>query len=448
MRAGAGDVSRFLRAIISVMISDPIAYLLSLPNEHRSMRYDIRNMQVLASSLGDPHKSFRSVLVAGTNGKGSVARLLAAMVAGSGLYTSPHLVRLNERIRIGSREISRAALQSAFDRVVAAARAAPNLAYPATYFELVTAMAFCHFRGRVSHAVLEVGLGGRLDATNVVSQDASVVTNIGLDHQQVLGTTAEDIAREKSGIIKGDEPVIVGPSADRPSVRARAAGRLISTRDVRSIERSLGNGYFELRVETGMATYPKLRPRLAGRHQLDNVMVAICTAEALFRCSWPISKERVEKAINETTWPGRLETFPGRPSFLVDGAHNVPAAEAVRQFLEEFCPAGVWLIFGAMREKDIPGMIGVLGPVAKQIILTRAANPRAADPEEFKGLVPGAIIAPDVRAAIRSARQHAPPDSTVLVAGSLYLAGEARMALGHNRRRSSWAQHAAAKKLR
>src|SRR2546427_7490062 len=195
------------------MSPDDLAYLFSLTNEYRSIRYDLRNMAALASALGNPQKAFRSVLIAGTNGKGSVARLLSAMMPEAALYTSPHLTRLNERIRIGEKEISDGDLKDVFDHVKAATATAKDLLYPPTYFEIVTAMAFLYFRDRVKFAVLEVGLGGRLDATNIVEQDVSVITSIGIDHQEFLGDTIDEVAAEKAGIIKGREPVIIGPNA-------------------------------------------------------------------------------------------------------------------------------------------------------------------------------------------------------------------------------------------
>src|SRR2546421_12890683 len=168
-------------------------------------------MQALAAALGNPERAFRSILIAGTNGKGSVASLLSSMMPDAGLYTSPHLVRLNERIRIGEREISDEDLKQVFEAVKTAASTAADLLYPPTYFEIITAMAFLYFRDRVKFAVLEVGLGGRLDATNIVRQEVSVITSIGLDHQEYLGTTMEAIAAEKAGIIKDDEPVVMVP---------------------------------------------------------------------------------------------------------------------------------------------------------------------------------------------------------------------------------------------
>src|SRR5438094_3209762 len=198
------------------------------------------------------------------------------------MYTSPHLQRLNERICIGERQIQDQELKTVFDEVKAAAAVAKDLLYPPTYFEIVTAMAFLYFRDRVKFAVLEVGLGGRLDATNIVKQDVSVITSIGLDHQEFLGTTIEEIAAEKAGIIKATERVIIGPMADLPPIREKAGNRLMRGADLRR--------------------YPGLRPQLLGRHQLENIAVAIRAAECL-----GISEENIVLGVNSTTWPGRLE---------------------------------------------------------------------------------------------------------------------------------------------
>src|SRR5437870_4518944 len=358
-------------------------------------------MQALATALGNPQRAFRSVLIAGTNGKGSVAKLLSAMMPEAGLYTSPHLVRLNERIQIGEREISDDDLNEVFDAVKRAASTAENLLYPPTYFELVTAMAFLYFRDRVKFAILEVGLGGRLDATNIVEQDVSVITSIGLDHQQFLGTTINEIAAEKAGIIKTNEPVVIGPSADLPAIREKAGKRLLRGVD--------------------LSVYPELQPKLLGRHQLENIAVAIRAAECL-----GVGREEIVRGVNTAVWPGRLERL-GR--FLLDGAHNIPAADALAKFLREYHPEGVWLVFGVMADKDYPEMLEILKPHVRQFIFTKPSSNRALDPAKLGALVRGPHLEPSVARAIEYARANAPADMTILICGSLYLIGEARAVL-------------------
>ena len=406
------------------MTPDDLTYLYSLTNEFRSIRYDLRNMQALANTLGNPQDSFNSILIAGTNGKGSVAAVLFAMMPTAGLYTSPHLIRLNERIRIGAVEISDEDLKSVYEEVKQAAETSTGLLYRPTYFELVTAMAFLYFRSRIDFAVLEVGLGGRLDATNIVRQTVSVITSIGLDHQQFLGNTLDEIAGEKAGIIKGHEPVVVGSDVDYAVVRERAGRNLITTAGVPRTMHHIGNGQFECDIQTPVRTYTSLRPKLAGRHQVANSVIAIRAAECL-----GLDADRIRYGIENAVWPGRLERFDGQPAFLLDGAHNVHAVRALASFLEEFFPNAVWMIFGAMADKQYAEMIGLLAPRVRQWIFTRPQSPRSKDPAEMSKLIPGSVICDDIRASITYARERAPEGTTVVICGTLYLVGEARRLL-------------------
>jgi dihydrofolate synthase/folylpolyglutamate synthase len=406
------------------MSSISLDHLFSLTNEYRSIKYDLRNMQLLMDHLDNPQRTFRSILVAGTNGKGSVASLLAAMMPGAGLYTSPHLVKLNERIRIGKQEISDADLQAVYEQVFRAASEAKNLVYPPTYFELVTAMAFMYFKGRTNFAILEVGLGGRLDATNVVRQEASVITSIGFDHQEFLGNTLDQIATEKAGIIKGHEPVVIGPEAELDPICQRAGEHLFRTKHFHRSERPIGGGRYELDLVTPIRQYKGLRPLLAGRHQLDNVVVAIRAAECV-----KVPKERIEHGVNTAVWPGRLETISGQPSFLLDGAHNEMACGVLAEFLQEFHPGGVRMIFGCMRDKKYEEMLTLLRPHAREMILTKGSSARFMEPSALLELVPGAHVEPSLPEAIAYARAKVSPEETILVCGSLYLIGEARVLL-------------------
>jgi len=411
------------------MNDSDIALLFSLRNEYRSLRYDLGNVRVLCEGMGNPHRSFRSALIAGTNGKGAVARWLADMIPGAGLFLSPHLVRLNERFSIGGREIDDRELQSVYDDVRhAISGVESHLLYPPTYFERVTAMAFQFFRGKVDYAVVEVGLGGRLDATNILDQDVSVITSIGYDHQEYLGSTLEEIAREKAGIIKASEPVIIGKGCDFDSIMEKAADRLIDAGRLKPELEKRGNGFFQVDLETPRRTYRNLRPRLAGRHQIDNLAVAVSAAEALEDCGWPIDSDSIRRSINSVEWPGRLELFPGQPSFIIDGCHNVDAARAVARYVEENHPEGVTLIFGAMAEKDYRGMLEILGAHSKHVILTRPSNDRAVSPSELQECLPSATPVGDLSSALDYVRTNL-CEETVLIAGSLYLAGEARSIL-------------------
>ncbi len=401
-----------------------IAHLFSLTNEYRSIKYDLRNVHILLDRLGNPHHSFRSALIAGTNGKGSVVAMLSAMMPEAGVYISPHLQRLNERFRIGSAEISDPDLAGVYSQVSAAASDLTKFLYPPTYFEMTTAMAFTYFRNRVKFAILEVGMGGRLDATNVVRQDVSVITSIGLDHQAFLGNTLEQIATEKAGIIKTSEPVVVGAEAEYDIIRQHAGERLYMTRHLQREARSLGGGLFEFDVTTPIRQYRRLRPSLAGRHQLDNVVVAIRAAECL-----KLSREQIEYGVNHAVWPGRLERIPGEPAFLLDGAHNEMAMRALCSALAEFYPNGVRLIFACMADKNFTEMLEQLKPHVRDVVFTRVAGSRSKEPAELQELWPGSRTAATPREAIELVRKEANPSETVLICGSLYLIGEARAML-------------------
>lgn len=401
-----------------------IAHLFSLTNEYRSAKYDLRNVQVLLERLGNPQHSFRSVLVAGTNGKGSVVAMLSAMMPEAGVYTSPHLQRLNERFRIGNVEISDEDLAAVYAEVAAAAADTSKFLYPPTYFEMTTAMAFTYFRDRVKFAILEVGLGGRLDATNVVHQDVSVITSIGLDHQAILGNTLEQIAVEKAGIIKSSEPVVIGPEAEYDIIRQHAAGRLYTTKHLQREARPLGGARFEFDVTTPIRQYRGLKPALAGRHQLDNVVVAIRVGECL-----KLSREQIVEGVNMAVWPGRLETISGNPSFLLDGAHNDAGMQALCSTLGEFYPQGVRLIFACMADKDFKEMLKHLQPHVRDAIFTKVAGSRSKAPEELQALWPGSRVAATPAEAIALARRESKPDDTVVICGTLYLIGEARAML-------------------
>jgi dihydrofolate synthase / folylpolyglutamate synthase len=401
-----------------------IAHLFSLKNEYRSIKYDLRNIQILLERLGNPHHSFRSALIAGTNGKGSVAVMLSAMMPDAGLYTSPHLQRLNERFRIGRQEISDTDLASVYAEVAAAAKDVSTFLYPPTYFEMTTAMAFQYFRDRVKFAILEVGMGGRLDATNVVRQDVSVITSIGFDHQEFLGNTLDQIAAEKAGIIKSAEPVVIGPEAEFDVIHEHAGARLYMTTHLQREARPLGGGYFDFDVTTPIRQYRNLRPSLPGRHQLDNVVVAIRAAECL-----KLSREQVEQGVDSAVWPGRLERIPGSPAFLLDGAHNDMAMRALCATLEEFYPQGVPMVFGCMADKDYEGMLSRLRPRVREMIFTKAEGSRSKDPAQLQSLWPGSHVAASPHEAIALARELFNADQTVVVCGSLYLIGEVRSLL-------------------
>ena len=407
------------------------------------VKLGLENIAALCAALGDPQDRFPSVHVAGTNGKGSVAVMLAAVAEGhglrTGLYTSPHLARVEERIRIDGRTIPPrrflgrlSGLKAVIDGLTAEGR----LVYHPTYFEVLTALAFLEFaERRVDVAVLEVGLGGRFDATNVVRPLVSVITTIAKDHEEHLGSTLREIAFEKAGIVKPGVPVVCGVRGgaalreirrvarerEAPLVEALGAGRALEAAPVRGGYRFVYTG--------GRGRY-RFTPGLAGRHQGANAAVAIAAAEVLSRTWRPLEKGRILAAVRGARWEGRLETVRRRPLVLLDGAHNPEGAAALAAHLRETVRRPVVLVFAAMRDKDLRAMTRALFPLCEAVVLTRAPYKRSATPEEllaaappFKGPV---FLEPDARRAVELALSISGSRTPAVIAGSLFLVGEVK----------------------
>ncbi len=406
------------------------------------IKFGLDNIRAVLDDLGRPEASFPSIHVAGTNGKGSVCAMLTEALSRHGLriglYTSPHLVAVEERIRLGRRPIASAEfcrlltrVKRSCDRLVASGR----LAAPLTYFEHLTAVAFLYFREkRVDAAVLEVGMGGRFDATNVVRPLVSVITSIGLDHQKFLGETLAEIAGEKAGIIKPGVPVVCGVEdgdAERV-IRARAREADAPFTGVfdppnRLLARKERAGY-RFTFRKGSATF-RFKPRLAGLHQGRNAATALTTALVLARTWRRLDPGKVVKGIEQASWPGRLEVFGRRPLVVLDGAHNEEGARALAKYVRDFMPKPVHLVFAVMRDKDFRPMIRLLFPLARKVIVTTIPFHRAAAPEEILDQAGGfrkrVILAGDFRRALTQARAAARASGgSVLAAGSLFLVGE------------------------
>lgn len=397
-------------------------------------------MRVLMRELGHPESAFRSVIVAGTNGKGSVSAYLDTALRGASLkvgrYTSPHLMDVRERITVGGRNIG----NSAFERLVLAVRdAAERLrrrgaieAHP-NHFEILTAVAFLYFEQHgVDIAVLEVGLGGRLDATNVASPLVSAIVSIDFDHEEFLGNTLASIAAEKAGVVRPNRAVVVGPMAAEAEGKIREISRkkrarVITALDGVALRRSNG----ELRVRTPRGSYAHVHP-LEGAHQRINLVVAIRTLEALDSAGLKMNLPRAVAAMSLAVWPGRLERIGGRPPFLLDGAHNPAGAKALAAYLKETREPHI-LIFGAMRDKHFQEMGETLFPLARRVVVTRVRMTRAATTEQLAaiGTATGQAISqePSIRGALSKAASLARRGETVVVAGSLYLVGAVRKLL-------------------
>jgi dihydrofolate synthase / folylpolyglutamate synthase len=421
-----------------------------------SHKFDLAHMRVLLRAMNHPERMFPSVLIAGTNGKGSTAATLASILHASGLktalYTSPHLMRINERIRINGVEITDddfARLHGEVDRVAERLVEVGELPWHPSFFEMMTAIAFSQFaRERVDVAVLEVGMGGRLDATNVVEPLVSVIADISLDHQRFLGNTVGEIAREKAGIIRPGGVVVTLPQQPEAN---DVIGNTILDMDAVGVSAvqyvpPVSPGTTESRVASAegnslRSRYPLqvmgkqilVESPLVGRHQLRNVALAIAAAEELSKKGLAgITPESIELGIRETRWPGRFHVLPARvgwPEIVLDVAHNPAGAWALRSALSElYDDRPLVFVFGAMRDKAISEMTEILFPLAQRVIATRPDNPRAASPEEIRqaGNRTGAEIeiVPEVKAAWERARACAEGNAVVVVTGSIYLVGE------------------------
>ena len=411
--------------------------------EQFGIKLGLENIATLCEALGNPQDGFPSVHVAGTNGKGSVSAMLADILKGhgfrTGLYTSPHLARVEERIRVDGAAIPARrfrglleGLKMAIDGLMAGGR----LAYHPTYFEVLTALAFLRFAERnVDIAVLEVGMGGRFDATNVVRPIVSVITTIARDHEKHLGSDLEEIAFEKAGIIKPGVPVVCGV---RGGAALRKIRRIAREREAPLIEvfgrgrtfeaRAFAGGYrFTYEGERGRYVYS---PGLSGRHQGTNAAVAIATAEVLARTWEPLDKPMIVKSVRETRWEGRLETVSRRPLVLLDGAHNVEGAEALAVHIREIVRRPVVLVFAAMKDKDIRSMTRLLFPLCGTVVLTRVPYKRSASPEELAAAAPAfkgkMLLEPDTRKAVRLGLAESRGRAPVVIAGSLFLVGEVK----------------------
>ena len=404
-------------------------------------------MSALAADLGHPERACPVVHVAGTNGKGSVAAMLSTALTAAGYrtgrYTSPHLVRLEERFAIDNRVVA----AEEFDRALACVRSAVERRTTGqnrpTYFEVTTAVAFELFRACATDvAIVEVGLGGRHDATNIVSPAVSVITSIDFDHQAYLGTTLEAIASEKAGIIKRGVPVVTGslPPAAAAVVdtAARLAGASLVTLGggCRVVAEPGPDGAWVASFQTSRATYGPVTLGLRGRHQVENAAVAILALETLEGAGFQVTAQQVESGVRSARWPARLDLIPLGPRWLlVDGAHNAAGARALGAYLSEVYPGGLPLVLGVLADKDIAPMIESLAPHARPLIVTTAPGRRAATAGDLAAVAARVAAAtrvlaePDLPAALELAWTHG---STVAVAGSLYLAGAVLALVGHD----------------
>jgi dihydrofolate synthase / folylpolyglutamate synthase len=417
-------------------------------HELHGRKFDLEAIRAILVALGNPERRYPTAIVAGTNGKGSTSAMLAAILQAAGhrtgLYTSPHLIRVNERIRINGGELSDNEFAAAFTTVHQAveklveARLLPN--HP-SFFEYLTAVAFQHFaRAAVDFAVLEVGMGGRLDATNVTDASVAVITNVDLDHQEFLGNTLTAIAAEKAGVIKPGRPVVSGCA--HPEVRdvirrkCREAGvELIETGGLQAAHNLFhldGRYGFDLQMDGG--DLPGINLQMAGRFQVKNAVTAAAAARQLAQDGCSIPPAAIREGLQSASWPGRLEIIRQRPLVLLDGAHNPAAAREVAEFVRRhFEGRRLRLVYASMRDKAIVEISNILFPLAHTVYLTRPGLDRAAAPEAILKSAQDApletIIEPDPARALERAVYSSLPEDVVLVAGSLFLVGAVKKAI-------------------
>lgn len=414
------------------------------------IKLGLENIRTVLASFGDPHYKFPSILVAGTNGKGSVCAMMARILVEHklrvGLYTSPHLVKVEERIRIGEKLIPQkefCSLLSLIRGKIEGLLGKGSLECHPTYFEVLTILALLYFaEQKVDMAVLEVGMGGRFDATNVVTPLVSVITTVSKDHQEYLGTKIGQIAFEKAGIIKPGVPVVCG-------IERGEAYRVIRKR-----ARELGAPFLGVFDEPGCFEAKKLKdryrfsyriggktyrfsPRLRGAHQGRNAAVAIAAASVLSKCWRTLEKRKIMLGIENADWEGRLEVVCRKPDVILDGAHNEGGARTLKAYIRDFVSPPVVLVFGMMKDKNIERVADLLFPAARRVILTSIPYSRAASPAEiwlkarkFRRKI---VLEHSLKKALDMARAEAGLQGTVIISGSLFLVGESKKALSEAR---------------
>ncbi len=397
---------------------DSVRFLYALGNELKTAKFGLERIRTILNALDSPQSAFRSIHVAGTNGKGSTCAMIDAGLRAAhvrtGLFTSPHLIEPTERIQIDGIPVSPGQFQHAFHVVHEIAESLDLDCHP-TYFETVTAMAFWLFRElRVDIAVIEVGLGGRLDATNVIEPVLTVITPIDFDHEAYLGSTIESIAKEKAGILKRSIPAVFAKQRPEATAVLNARAAELGIEVIRA-------GDFEIRdleIDARGSRFSGLDVPLAGEHQIGNAIVA---ALALQKLGF------APDGIRDARWPGRLELVAPNPDVILDGAHNPAGARALAAHLARFyAHRKIWMIYGAMRDKAIEEIAGILLPVATELIFTAPNAPRALRPEALLEIAGRGETAPSITEALEIARKRADADDVIVITGSLFLVGEAR----------------------
>jgi len=430
-----------------------VKYLLSLgrelaaPTQAAAAKFDLENSHVLAERLGRPDRAYPTAHVAGTNGKGSTAAFLESILrcAGfrTGLNTSPHLAKINERIRVSGDEISDEAFAAVLRRIqelIEELLAKGKLRAHPTYFECVTAMAMEHFaQEHVDFGVFEVGLGGRLDATNILQPAITIITRVDFDHENFLGHSLREIAGEKAGILKPYVQAIIAEQREeaREVILSRAKEVKAPVIEVPSAYRSedappvVAGCARSIVHEAATGWSCEVAPRLPGRFQLQNALNAVAAARVLAARGYRISDEAIERGIADAEWPGRLEKLQSQPEVYLDGAHNPSAAQELALFWREnFAGRKLWLVYGALRDKAVDEIAGVLFPFAHEVILTEPRTSRAISARQLEEITAhyasGVRVIADAEQAVEYAIGKAAAEDAVFITGSLYLVGQIR----------------------
>lgn len=401
------------------------------------IKLGLSTIKTILTNLGNPQDGFKSIHVAGTNGKGSIASAIASIFHQAGfkvgLYTSPHLIRFNERIRINQEPISDEETISAYEAV----KQAPYGTRQPTFFEFSTAMALYQFgKQNVEWAIIETGMGGRLDATNVIKPVVSIITNISIEHKMYLGNTIAQIAKEKGGIIKEKTPVVTGIRQKS----AIAVIREIAAKKLSPVYR-LGDDFNVTRNPDGTFDYLGIKNRwqnmhsgLLGDYQVDNAALALAVCEILMDRNVALPVKSIKEGLARNKWPGRLEVASTTPYVLIDGAHNLVAAQHLGHFLRtNLAGRPITLVVGILDDKPYAAMLRALLPVCQKVILTRPKINRSL-PTDILHRIAKTIISDirtisDVGDAVKYAIEHASPNDVICIAGSLYVVGEAKKAL-------------------
>ena len=424
-------------------------YLYNLGNEVLAMKLGLENIEKLLAALGNPEKNFLKVQVAGTNGKGSTCAFLDSICVSAGiktgLYTSPHLVSITERIKINGQEISEedfAKHATKIREISEKLLSDGKLDTLPTFFEQVTAIAISAFdEAKIELAILETGLGGRFDATTATNAEIVAITPIDFDHQDILGNSLTKIAAEKAAVIRKDTRVFVAPQKRQAQTvivwKCREVGVepvFASNNFTTKPKGLLYEKKLSVTFKTENAVYPKILLKMIGRHQLINACLAISIAETLPELGFKILPENIKIGLENALHKGRLEFWN---NILFDGAHNIAGAEALREFLDEFIKHPIAIVFGAMRDKDVSQIAEILFPAAEFLVFTKSNNSRSMETAELLKFVPKdfdkekIFVAETVKDAIIKASELTIQDGLILITGSLYLVGESQYLLTH-----------------